>query len=158
MINLKQELNKFSNDLIEIGEPIQDDRIEKVEKILNHKLPPIFKSTFQQMNSFSLYGNEVYGFAPLKGQLTLNDLYNIEHFEVGNPMPENVIPFSPDGGGNHYCIDLTSSNPEQVLFWVHDLELTDDGQLEICNSNIVDWFQEIINNVLEDYDYLGNEK
>lgn len=158
MTNLKAELLKFSNDIVEIGKPINDDRIEQLEKTLGYNFPALFKSTLKQMNSFSLYGNEVYGFGPMPGTLTLNTLYSFEHYEVGNPMPENIFPFSPDGGGNHYCLDLSSDNPEQVLFWVHDLELTDEDQLEICNPTIVDWFLEIIYLILEEYDYDGSEK
>lgn len=157
MNKLKQELLKITPDMVEIGDPILDDRIEKVEEILGYEFPPVFKSTFKEMNEFSLHGTEVYGFGPMEGKYTLNHLYNAEHFEVGNPMPAHVFPFSPDGGGNHYCIDLSSENPDQVLFWVHDLELTDEDQLGVDHANIQEWFQEVIDDFLEYYDYEGNE-
>lgn len=155
---LKTQLLKFNEDLVEIGSPISDDRIENFELKIGYQLPPIFKSTLKDMNAFSIYGSEVYGFGATIDACLLYSIYRFEHEEVGNPMPANIFPFSPDGGGNHYCLNLSSSHPDQVLFWVHDLDFDHPEQLDYCNTNILEWGMEIIDSILEEYDYDGNEK
>lgn len=159
MNTLRNELEKFSSTIVEIGGVVTDNRVEKLEAKIGYVFPPKFKQLLKAMNSFSLYGTEVYGFGKCPVGFSLEELYHIEHFEVGNPMPESIVPFSPDGGGNHYCLNLAGENPEQVLFWVHDLELSDEEQLEVCGEDIVDWMnKEVIEPILEDYNYDGSEK
>jgi hypothetical protein len=88
----------------------------------------------------------------------LDNLYRIEHFEVGNPMPLEFFPFSPDGGGNHYCFDL-SNHDDKVYFWQHDYEYADKTEVECCNNSFYEWIQEVlIDWTLEDYNYDGSEK
>ena len=105
-------------------------------------------------------GKVVYGIDDGSGRYSLEDCYQFEHFEVGNPMPDFLIPFSPDGAGNHYCFDSRQCNEEScnIIFWQHDLEL-EINEVEVVNSSFAHWVKEVVIEwTLEDFDYSGNPK
>lgn len=152
------ELLKFDSALIELGESVLDDRFEKFEQQLNYLLPETFKSLLKQYNRISLFGETINGLDDCYGDASLDKLYQIEHFEVGNPMPLEFFPFSPDGAGNHYCFDL-SIGEDKVYFWQHDIEYEDKTEIELCNNSFYEWIKEVlIDWTLEDYNYDGSEK
>jgi cell wall assembly regulator SMI1 len=91
----------------------------------------------------------------------LEKCYLIEHDEVDNPMPKHLVPFSPDGTGNHYCFDLRTSTIEscKVVFWQHDFIYDNETEPEVVNSSFSDWVQEVVIDwTLEEYDYNGNKR
>ena len=47
------------------------------------------------------------------------------------PMPAHLVPFSPDGFGNHYCFDVKSHH---IVFWEHDVDYTQHHPIVICKS------------------------
>ncbi len=102
----------------------------------------------------------VYGIGKLS-PVSLESIFTIEHNEVRNKMPEYLIPFSPDGLGNHYCFDMRSRDAEScsIIFWQHDLAYTDDESPEVVNASFADWVQEVVIDwTLEDFDYNGDKK
>ena len=154
-------LLKFSNSILELGEPITDNRIEILENVLGYSLPKDFKYFIKKSNSFSLAGNEVYGLGEELLGKSLDKIYEFEHNETGNLMPKQYFPFSPDGFGNHYCLDLSRSEDEisPIIFWQHDAFYESLNQVETCNRNFVDWVNEVmIGWTLEDYNYDGSDK
>ena len=160
-IETLEKLKKFSPLILELGGPILDDRIEKFEIKIGCRLPEDFKYFLRQHNSISLMGDNVYGLGEEMKGSSLDKVYEIEHFEVENPMPKELLPFSPDGRGNHYCLDLSniSNGFAPVLFWQHDLDYDSKDEIEITNDSFSDWVQEVlINWTLEDYNYDGSEK
>lgn len=155
-----KELKKFSIKILELGSPILDDRIEKFESQIGHMLPDDFKFFLENHNSFSLGGSTVYGLGDEFRGASLDKIYQFEHFQAENPMPEPLLPFSPDGAGNHYCLDLESlsNGITPVLFWQHDLDYS-KSDIEITNESFTDWVNKVlIGWTLEEYNYNGSEK
>ena len=75
---------------------------------------------------------------------SLKETYRDEHFEMGNPMPAHLVPFSPDGFGNHYCFDVKSHH---IVFWEHDVDYTQHHPIVICKS-LAEFIQnEMINGI-----------
>ncbi|KKO89205.1 hypothetical protein AAW12_24080 [Sphingobacterium sp. Ag1] len=156
-----EELYKFSDSILYLGEPILDSRLENLESQIGFKLPEDFKYILKKHNKFSLAGTEVYGLSENYGGSSLDFVYNFEHFEAEQEMPKPFFPFSPDGQGNHYCLDLSKIKDGlcPVVFWQWDIEYEDLADVEECNTNFLDWIGEVmIEWTLEVYDYDGSEK
>ena len=114
MENLISELLKFSDDILEMGNSIDDSRIEDFEKYHNLTLPNDFKKFIKKVNGFSLMGTEVYGFDMTKSE-SIETVYQFEHFEVRVPQYSYLVPFSPDGRGNFYCLDVSKLTNDSCL-------------------------------------------
>ena len=159
--NILDELYKFSGDILFLGEPILDKRLEELEDQIGFNLPLDFKYLLKKHNSFSLGGTEVNGLGlPFKAA-SLDQLYYNEHEEVGNPMLKEFLPFSPDGRGNHYCLDLLrlEDNECPIVFWQHDCDYLYREDVKICNNSFTEWIKEVmIDWTLDDTNYDGSEK
>ncbi len=156
------ELNKFSQDLIYLGPIISDERLEAFENQIELTLPLDFKYLLKRYNGFSLDGTEVYGLdTKLKGS-SLDSVYISEHSSLmATNMPLNLLPFSPDGFGNHYCLILSQDNKYicPVAFWQHDFNYKSYDDIEICNDSFIDWIKEVmIVWTLGEYNYDGTKK
>jgi SMI1-KNR4 cell-wall len=160
MDNLISELLKFSDDILEIGNKIDDNRIENFEKQYSLILPNDFKQFIKNVNGFSLMGTEVYGFDMTKSE-SIEAVYQFEHFEVREPQYSHLVPFSPDGRGNFYCLDTSKLSNDSclIVFWVSNYEYTEIDTPEISHKSFLDWVQEVVIDwTLENYDYDGSEK
>lgn len=155
------ELSKFSTEICFLGDPITDDRLKTFEKSIKLILPEDFKYIYQKHNRIVLNGTEIYGLdANLKG-CSLDIVCQFEHFVVANPMPLDFIPFSPDGRGNHYCLNLLKMNDGvcPVVFWQHDFYYEGIDEVEECNPSFTDWINDVlIGWTLADCNYDGSEK
>lgn len=152
------ELLKFDNSSLELGNQIFDNRFEKLEFQIGFILPETFKELLKQYNGINLFGTVINGIDIIYGDSSLDRLYHNEHFEVENAMPMELFPFSADGRGNHYCFDLSQNN-DKVLFWQHDFNYSDKSEIEVCNNSFLEWVKEVlIDWTLEDYNYDGSEK
>ncbi len=156
-----KELYKFSDSIITLGNPILDNRLEEFEKQIGLTLPFDFKFILTKHNYIALNGDEVFGIGKEYGNMSIENVYIFEHEEVGNPMFKELVPFSSDGYGNHYCLDLSELKNKEcpVVFWQHDCSYSDRKDIEICNKNFVEWIKEVmIEWTLEDTNYDGSEK
>jgi cell wall assembly regulator SMI1 len=155
------ELKKFSNEILTIGLPVERALLTEFETKYNVVLPNDYKELLHECNGVNLYGTQILGISKIEGEYALGECYKIEHYEVQNPMPLYLIPFSPDGRGNHYCFD-TRFNDETscpIVFWQHDYAYSENDSPEITNQGLADWIQEVmIDWILEDYNYDGTEK
>ena len=155
---LLDELTKFDGSILNLGTFINDDRIRILEKNIGFNLPLDFKYIISVHNGVSLIGTTVYGLDETFKEESLDKIYHFEHFKVVNPMPAHLFPFSPDGGGNHYCLDLSqiSNDISPVVFWQWDFSYEHLNQIERCNESFTDWMQEVmIDWTLEDTNYDG---
>ena len=161
ILDIYKELLKFSSSMLTLEKTITDNRIENFEDNIESKLPEDFKYLITKHNGFSFNGTEVYGIGKeFKGR-SLDKLYEFEHYDVDNPMPKYFLPFSPDGSGNHYCLDLSRIEYEicPVVFWQHDCKYENISQVETCNLSFAEWIREVmIDWTLEEYNYDGTEK
>lgn len=115
----------------------------------------------RKYNDISLYGVNVYGIKESKGSYSLEECYLFEHYEVENEMPLYLVPFSPDGGGNHYCFDtkLVDATSCPIVFWQHDFSYSEESPPEIVNTSLTAWIKEVmIDWTLEDYNYDGTPR
>ncbi|MGY3055754.1 cell wall assembly regulator SMI1 [Pedobacter sp. UYEF25] len=161
ILNTYNELTKFSDSLLNFESKILDSRIEYFENKIGYNLPKDFKYFIKKSNGFSLNGTEVNGIGDEFLNSSLDKLYDFEHNEVGNPMPKYFMPFSADGYGNHYCIDLSRTENEicPIVFWQHDCNYKNISEVETCNNNFVEWVNKVmIEWTLEEYNYDGTEK
>lgn len=158
---LVQQLELFSTELIELRQPISEEEIAKFEDKFDLKLPIDYKTFLKLHNGLSLVGLVIYGIDSKSVQFSLESSYVFEHYEVDNPMPEYLVPFSPDGAGNHYCFDLRACKfgSSEILFWQHDLIYDNDNKPELVNKSFADWMKEVVIDwTLEDYDYSGKRQ
>ncbi|MBZ4187807.1 SMI1/KNR4 family protein [Niabella beijingensis] len=154
-----KELSKFSTAIATSGGSLENTKIIECENRLGLMLPLDYKAFLREHNGFDIMGNSVFGIDDSAS--SLENVYKFEHSEVANPMPLYLIPFSPDGQGNHYCFDTRSNNTVScdIVFWQHDYEYSEGDGPEIVNNSFLDWFQEVIIDwTLEEYDYNGNER
>lgn len=155
------EFHQFSPHLRHVGATITDNRLEAFESKIGYILPEEFKWLLKGHNGISLMGTEVLGLdSSLRGS-SLDEVYHIEHFEVGSPMPLHFLPFSPDGRGNHYCLNLDKLLGQEcpVIFWQHDFFYDDLNQVKQCHPNLFSWIQEVmIDWTLNSFNYDGIEK
>jgi len=155
------EILKFSPNVLGLSEGVAEDKINAFEKQHNLVLPDDYKILLRRTNGLSLVGTVVFGIYDDAVSSSLGGSYNIEHYEVGNEMPMHLVPFSPDGAGNHYCFDTNKFNRQscEIVFWQHDFYY-DEGDLpEVVNNSFAEWAQEVlIDWTLEDHDYEGNER
>lgn len=161
MDEIINEVLKFSDNILELGKPILDNRIDLFEEMYNIKLPTDFCHFISQYNGICLMGTEVYGF-DTENVESIESVYYYEHFEVMVPQWKHLVPFSPDGGGNFYCFDtnsLTDKGDCPIVFWISNYPYTEMDCPEIVNCSFVDWFKQVMLEwTLESYDYDGNER
>ena len=156
-----QHLYRFSEVVLDLGDPITDSRLQDFETEIGYSLPKDFAYLLTQRNYISLGGQEVYGLGSEFEAMSLDQVYQFEHEAADNPMPKELLPFAADGLGNHYCLDLTQQKEGTcpVLFWQHDYHYKSKQDIEVCNPNFTDWVDEVlIGWTLEDTNYDGSPK
>lgn len=149
-------LHLFSDKIIEFRSPAAVSDVQSFEEKFKVQLPAEYKYLLSETNGLRLMGNEILGiYKDDQNIYDLNKAYNFEHFECSNPMPLKLIPFCPDGFGNHYCFD---SNTNNIVFWQSDCDYTNDNP-EIVYASLSEMIQEVfIDWTLEDTNYDGSDK
>lgn len=156
-----EQLNRFSLEILTLNDPADESDIILFERKYAIILPEDYKNLLRIYNGVGLFGTNVYGIYQPDRINSLEENFIFEHFQVQNEMPLYLVPFSPDGGGNHYCFDIRfhQENSCPVVFWQHDYNYTDNDPPEVTNSTFLDWVQEVmIDWTLEDYNYDGTPK
>ena len=154
-------LLKFSSTVLTLEKKIVDNRIENFENEIGFSLPKDFKYFIKNSNGFSLRATSVNGIGEEYLENSLDKIYAFEHYETGNPMPQHFLPFSPDGFGNFYCLDLSRIENETcpIIFWQHDFIYDNLDEVETCNKNFAEWVNEVmIEWTLEEINFDGIEK
>lgn len=143
---LLDELYKFSNNIIFFGNSIKDNRLEIFEKNIGFSLPNDFKYILKKHNGISILGTEIYGYDEELKDSSLEQVYKFEHFEVPNKMPPQFLPFSTDGRGNHYCLDLLRCIDGicPVVFWQWNFTYQNIENIETCNNSFFEWVKEVM--------------
>lgn len=158
---LLNELYHFSGKIIHFGDSISDNRLELFEQEIGFALPEDFKYIIRRHNGISLLGTEVLGIDRSFREASLKEVYKFEHFNAAHKMPPEFLPFSPDGRGNHYCLNLakTEGGICPIVFWQWDYDYIGVDEVEECNVSFLEWIEEVmIDWKLEEYNYDGTEK
>ena len=150
-----KQLHLFSEGVVEFRLPVKPEVVSAFETRHGIILPEDYKYLLSITNGVSLMGDCILGLGSPACSEDLETIYHIEHFECGNPMPLHLIPFCPDGFGNHYCFDIHHGN---IVFWQHDVDYANNSP-EVVYSNLAELLQEVfIDWTLESYNYDGSEK
>ena len=161
MIKIAEVINeilKFSPAVLTLHKGVDEDKISEFEKRFGLALPNDYKDLLRWSNGLELMGIVVFGIFDDSILSSLGGAYKVEHYEVGNAMTLNLVPFSPDGGGNHYCFDSKKCDEQscQISFWQHNLSYTEDESPEVVNHSFAEWVKEVVIDwTLEDYDHNG---
>lgn len=133
-------LEKVPESYIELNRPASKEDIEAFEKKWNITLPSDYVELLMMHNGIGLMGAVLLG-VPLKDEtcFSLESAYEFEHFQVYNPMPLHLVPFSPDGGGNYYCFDILNNN---IVFWDSEYDYSND-EPEIVYNSLAEMIREV---------------
>lgn len=68
----------------------------------------------------------------------------VERGRVVPPLPPHLVPFSPDGWGNHYCLDTARWKGSEcpVVFWDH--ERSPDQAPETTHDSFLEWLADVL--------------
>lgn len=153
------ELKKFSSEIVQLAEPISDNRIDNFEIRNNLKLPEDYKKFMLISNGLSALSNELLVF------LGNDEIYSMEYVykRYVQHLPKKYLPICPDGAGNYYCLNLFDDTNIhyscEVIFWQHDYLYSKDDLPEVSNESFLDFIKEVfIDWTLEDYNYNGKQK
>ena len=145
--NIVNKFKLFPNDEIELYPPAEEENILWFEDKFQLKIPQEYKEFLKYSNGLYLSGYVFLGI--VKGTdrgWGLDSIYDFEHYEAGNEMPKELLPFSPDGFGNHYCFDIRNGN---VVFWEHDLDYTKTSP-EIIDTSFFPFLENIVNEAMKE--------
>jgi cell wall assembly regulator SMI1 len=153
----------WSESLSHLNPPATDDEILELENVLNHKLPEDYKACLKihngQDEDFGGFfdNSEFLSTKAVIAQYSIwKQLLESGHFDDIKSSPETGIkdtwwnnlwiPFTHNGGGDHYCIDLDpTSNGQhgQIITMWHDMP-----EREIESISFSEWFSNYVNNVI----------
>jgi cell wall assembly regulator SMI1 len=156
-----KEISRFSPDVLEVKPAVDPKKIEAFELNFGVLLPLDFKSFLGVFNGLKLFGSTILG---IENDALEYGLWRCTEFEQNvdeNPIPNYLIPFAPDGGGNHYCFDTRFNDDIScpIIFWQYDYNYSDEDPPEVVNESFAFWVQDVILDWnLEDYNYDGSEK
>lgn len=103
---------------------------------------PLAYRTFLRELGVTHWPREIYGIVEGKSRY-----YNVvtntlsERTEVEPELPLHLVALSPDGWGNHYCLDASDpcGSDCPVVFWNHELDA--DQTPKRVSSNFLDWLR-----------------
>ena len=107
-----------------IGQGATEDEITAAERELGVTFPSMFRSYLAELGYLEFRSAEFYGLgARVPAHLDLVRNTKAERTEFHLHIPPHLIPFMPNGCGDHYCIDLSASADDpSVVFWDHELD------------------------------------
>lgn len=164
------KVNQFHN----CASAISDSYLDAIEANLGRKLPQSFRNHYLKYNGGnptnqlvpcnSQYDSiEVTGFYPMKfntsAYFDINSLF-FEHYEwmrSKDVIPDFLLPFAHDPGGNFFCINIKNGN---IIFYAPDAFSKDvDIHQNQCNAQrlLADSFENFME-LLEYNDELDSDE
>jgi cell wall assembly regulator SMI1 len=132
-----------------LGSDVGDEQIQQCEARLGVVLPESYRRFLREF-TYAHWPDTIYGISPglLPGLDLVQKTEKLRH--SGRPnLPQYLVPFSPDGWGNHYCLDTSQLRQGEcpVVFWNHERD--QDQQPQQTQATFVDWLDEAIRRRLE---------
>lgn len=173
---LDQITDNFKEFNYDLNPGVTEKKILSLENIIKKQFPEDFKAFYKLHN-----GENAHGYGILKGEEFLSMERILEEWNVWQELIDskallndeegeyiseadlgvknvwwnpNWIPFSYDGNGNHYCIDLDPSAEGtygQIIRVWHD-----EPVRELLNSSFTEWINEYISQ-LENNEFTYSE-
>lgn len=127
-----------------VPDPATDAEIAVVEGELGYTLPDSYKRLQKEFGEYSGVA-DIYGVKPTPSPLqNIVGITMVERYECFPPVPDHLIPFSDNGGGDSYCFDTSRLRNGEcpVVFWDHEGD--QDQQPEPCAATFLDRLEEAI--------------
>ena len=141
-------LNKIPSNLwgMEEYQEIREKDVTTIEKKLFYVLPKDFKFFLLNYNWIIIPWDYIYCIKIRDGEFIF-DLYknSIDEYNSLNPMPKYLVPFSPNGRGDHYCFN---KKDDKIYFWQHDAPECDWNPDYECDT-FTEWLETSIKEALE---------
>lgn len=165
MSTLKQvldELKKFDNSLYEFSKGTDIELILDLEEMIGSTLPNDFKEFYLFSNGANFFCQVIYRISETIDSKDIYTNYLWEKDIAGNPITEYLLPITPNGRGDHYCLDLSSlSNSREscnIVFWQHDYEYDDLHKPDIEAKSFYEYLQKMMSDYLVYSNYDGSDK
>lgn len=132
-----------------IGTGAPESEITACEEQIGVVLPRSFRRLLAELG-FVWWPEELYGLSPrIPPGVQLPRATMDERHEVEPPLAYHLVPFCPDGFGNHYCLDTSAMVEGEcpVVFWNHELE--EDQKPPLTHGSFTDWLEEAIEQQLK---------
>jgi hypothetical protein len=124
-----------------VGTGAPDPAIHAAEAALGVRFPLAYR-TFLRELGVTLWPREIYGIVESNSRYS-NVVENTlsERTEVEPELPPHLVALSPDGWGNHYCLDPSSPSGDEcpVVFWNH--ELGSDQTPKVVSAGFLAWLR-----------------
>jgi len=156
---LVEFLQKFASYCVTINKPVEELDYKAFESKYELNLPIDFKRLLKLSNGFGLFGVEVFGMNA-NDPIGIEQVYEYEHKVRSPTMPKYLVPFSPDGAGNHYCFDTMKANGDScwIVFWEGRYSYSNNDLPEVTHKTFREWVMDIIvEETLKNYDFNGND-
>jgi hypothetical protein len=114
--------------------------LSRIEGQLGAVLPESYKHFLREVG-WSYWPEDIYGVSPGVPGMGLIERTRAEREDVALPLPRPLIPFSPDGWGNHYCMDTARLVDGEcpVVLWDH--QGGSDQELRQTHASFLDWLE-----------------
>lgn len=134
------KIQELKDEYVSYFKPVDDADIHLYESKVPFSLPEAYLEFLRFSNGIIICGDEMLG---INNQpFDLVRAYDMEHYQTAFPMPDHIVPFAPDGGGNYYCFDTSDSN--RIVFWTSNYEYSATDRPEVVNHDFCDWFHEVM--------------
>jgi cell wall assembly regulator SMI1 len=134
---------------ISMGVPVRNKEIQEAEAELEIDFPLSVKSYLKNFGYLVIAHKELYGLGPdIPDHLSIVKETLAERKIFRPYIPVHLLPMQNDGGGNHYCLDLSSSheNPP-IVFWSHE---DDENQIpDKVSESFTSWLLEVVDETFE---------
>lgn len=118
--SLCNEIQKYHSPAIITYPGVDSKSILDLEAKLKNRLPDDFKQFLAFTNGCELGGDTIFGIHDNPGMGLYNN-YIWELKESGDPIYPYLLPLTPNGRGDHYCLDLHTLIDDatscEVVFW-----------------------------------------
>ncbi len=138
----------FDEILWEDFDSIEKEKILKVEQILGVKFPDEYKNCVTKYhggnpveNKFSFICKNNRKIVSCLGVLLrFDEKYEGDNIintinNISGQIPEKIIPFADDGGGDLICFDFKNKNGDlpKIVYWHHERNL-EESITPVCDS------------------------
>ncbi len=140
--------NAYSNFSIN---PAIEKEIEIAETELEVKFPDSYKAFQLEFGDFDWGILEIYSVKKLaNGIIGIVNITFSERTECHPNMPNHLIPFSGNGGGDSYCFDTSNFIDTEcpIVFWDHTD--SENQMTEVVAKDFIEWIENEIEWRIED--------
>lgn len=151
--------HNYSDGLLDLNPPATDDEIEELTNTLDVELPDDFLSVLKIHNGQKGKAAWLFDSQEFLSTKRIIEEYNIWKNLLEDELQDKVstpddgvkndwwnkkwIPFTSDGCGDHYCLDLSPANTgtkgQVITLWY------ESSEREIVSRSFTQWFEEYVN-------------